>query len=140
MLETILSHLHNRFIAPGGARRGTFRIVSGMLQADFIENGQYYRIVGSVFNDGLHRRGYEGFKELRDESFTGEIWPLAIPKEVIKLSEEISVYCEKNPETDKVSESFGGYSYTRGTDGNGGVSGGWQAAYRARLNRWKKVG
>lgn len=140
MLETVLYHLHNWFEIRGAARAGTFSIVSGALDIDFVADGQYYRIVGSVFNDGLHRRGDKDFRELRDETFVGEIWPLAIPKAVVKLSEEIASYCEKNPPTDKVSESFGGYSYTRGTDGNGGVSGGWQTAFRGRLNLWKKVG
>lgn len=139
MLETVLNHLHNWFPVAGGARAGTFIIVSGSLPLANVLDGQYYKIEGSVFNDGLHKYGDEENK-LTDETFTGRIIPLAIPKAVIKLSEDISEWCKSNPVSDKISESFDGYSYTRGTDGNGGISGGWQAAFRSRLNAWKKVG
>lgn len=137
MLETVLNHLHNWFEIRGAARAGTYSIVSGALALDFMKTGQYYKIEGSVFNDGLHRYPDE---TLVDETFTGFIIPLAIPKAVKDLATEIKTYCDKNPPSDMVSESFGGYSYTRGTDGNGRVTGGWQAAFRDRLNLWKKVG
>lgn len=140
MLEAILRHLHNWFPVYGAARTGEFEIVSGELHADFLKQGQYYRIIGSVFNDGLHRYPFEEGNSLVDEVFKGEIWPLAIPREVISLSKEIEEYREKNPATDKVSESFGGYSYSRGTDGNGAASGGWTLAFRKELNCWRKVG
>lgn len=139
MLETILEHLHNWFPARDGVRCGAFRIVSGAPEDVAIKPGQYYRIKGSIFNDGLHKLGDET-DILTDENFIGEVWALAIPKTVIKLADEIKVWCESNPVSDKISESFDGYSYTRGTDGNGGASGGWQAAFRPRLNAWKKVG
>lgn len=139
MLETVLNHLHNWFPVAGGARAGTFIIVSGSLPLTNVLDGQYYKIEGSVFNDGLHKYG-DAEDKLTDETFTGRIIPLAIPKTVIKLADEIKVWCESNPVSDKISESFDGYSYTRGTDGNGGASGGWQAAFRSRLNAWKKVG
>lgn len=138
MLETVLMHLHNWFEIRGAARAGTFSIVSGMLPLEFMRDGQYYRIEGSTFNDGLHR--YGDFDDvLEDETFVGFVTPLAVPKSVVTLADEIKVYCEKNPVTDKISESFGGYSYQRGTDGNGRVTGGWQTAFRDRLNLWKKV-
>ena len=136
MLETILSYLHNWF--PSKKQRGAFEIVSGALDADFIREGQYYRIIGSVFNDGLHQMG-DIDDTLTDEAFDGEVWALAVPKIVVSLAERIRDYREKNPETDKVSESFGGYSYSRGAGADGSASGGWQAAFRSELNRWKKV-
>lgn len=139
MLETVLNHLHNWFPVTGAARAGTFIIVSGKIKLDHVLEGQYYKIEGSVFNDGLHKYGDES-DVLMEETFTGRIIPLAIPKTVIKLADEIKAWCESNPASDKISESFDGYSYTRGTDGNGGASGGWQAAFRSRLNAWKKVG
>ena len=136
MLETVLTHLHNWFEIRGAARAGTFSIVSGALVLDFVQEGQYYRIEGSVFNDGLHRYGDRD--GLTDETFVGVVTPLAIPKAVKELAGEIKEYCEKNPETDKISESFGGYSYTRETDENGRAAG-WKVKFRERLNLWKKV-
>ena len=141
MLETVLLHLNNFFEVRGAARYGVCSIVSGVLETDMdvtLLEGQYYLIEGSVFNDGLHKVCEADC--LRDEVFTGTITPLAIPKKVIELSKEIEKWCKDNPVTDKVSESFGGYSYTRGGGRNGETaSGGWQTAFSERLNAWKKV-
>lgn len=137
MLETVLNHLHNWFEIRGAARTETFSIVSGALKADFLLDGQYYRITGSVFNDGLHRYPYDEEDYLMDETFNGTIVPLAIPKSVIQITEKIKTWCDANPQTDKVSESFDGYSYTKGDAG--ADESGWQAVFRKELNAWKKV-
>ena len=140
MLETVLSHLHNWFPVKGAVRCGEFEIVSGELSVDFLMPGQYFRIKGSVFNDGLHRYPYDDVNSLVDEVFTGEIWPLAVPKAVVELSQEIAEYRKNNPDTDKVSESFGGYAYTRAQTTRGGTSttGGWTAVFASRLSAYRR--
>lgn len=154
MLETILSDIHNWFPVPHAQRAGSFEIVSGTLKADFLLPGQYYRIIGSMFNDGLHRFGYDGrmragdgaqdvhpkMRALVDETFNGSVIPLAIPYAVIELAHEISEWRASNPDTDKVSESFGGYSYSRGQSTTNGTTttGGWQAVFGNRLNKWRR--
>lgn len=136
MLEAMLTHLHNWFPSRNGKHAGAFVIASGVLSPDIgLVSGQYYRIRGSVFNDGLHR--IDGGEALTDEAFTGEVWALAIPKAVQELAEEIAAWRESNPDTDKTSESFGGYSYSRAQNASGGV-GGWQAAFASRLNAWRR--
>lgn len=140
MLETVLNHLHNWFPVTGAARAGTFIIVSGTLTLRNVLDGQYYKIEGSVFNDGLHKYGDPNDK-LMDETFTGRVVPLAIPKAVIALAEKIGQWAAENPVSDKNSESFGGYSYSKGGAGTQGAdTGGWQVAFRKELNQWKKVG
>lgn len=135
MLEAILTHLHNWFPAKGGKHAGSFVIASGVISPDIgLFPGQYYRIRGSALNDGLH---YVGESALTDEAFDGEVWALAIPRAVQELAGEIAAWVEKNPETDKVSESFGGYSYSRAQNASGGV-GGWQSAFAGRLNAWRR--
>lgn len=135
MLEAVLTHLHNWFPAKNGKHAGAFMIASGVLSPDIgLVPGQYYRIRGSTFNDGLH---YVGESALTDEAFEGEVWALAIPRAVQELAGDIAAWVEKNPETDKVSESFGGYSYSRAQNASGGV-GGWQAAFAGRLNAWRR--
>ena len=135
MLEEMLTHLNNWFPAKDGKHVGAFVIASGVLSPDIgLLPGQYYRIRGSTFNDGLH---YVGESALTDEAFEGEVWALAIPRTVQELAGEVAAWVEKNPETDKVSESFGGYSYSRAQNASGGV-GGWQAAFAGRLNAWRK--
>ena len=136
MLEAVLTHLHNWFPARNGKHAGAFVIASGALSPDIgLVSGQYYRIIGSVFNDGLHCAG-DG-EALTDEEFDGEVWALCIPKAVQELAEEIAAWRESNPETDKTSESFGGYSYSRAQNASGGA-GGWQAAFAGRMNAWRR--
>lgn len=130
--------MHNWFIIPGAARCGTFEVVSGTLDADFLRWDQYFLVEGSVFNDGLHR--YPAVN-MQDEVFCGTVYPMAIPRAVINLTEKIEKWCENNPVSDKVSESFGGYSYTKGGSGTQRAdTGGWQTAFRKELSHWKKVG
>lgn len=138
MLEAVLSHIHNWFPVKNGRHAGTFTIVSGAPQVGFLAQGQLYRIRGSVFSDGLHRYGDEA--PLREETFDGEVWALAVPPAVVSLANEIAEYNAKNPASDKTSESFGGYSYTRGgASSTGGASaGGWQFAYASRLRPYMR--
>ena len=140
MLEEVLAHIHNWFQV--GIYPGKYTIRDGGIALPFLQNGQYFRIVGSVFNDGLHRYGPE-MEALTDETFDGAVWALAIPKAVINLADEIAAWQEKYKdaaESPYSSESFGGYSYTKngGANENGG-SGGWQAVFRGRLNLYRKL-
>ena len=64
MLEAVLTHLRNWF--PVRCDAGTFTIASGIPDVDFLRPGQYYRIRGSVFSDGLHV--YQSGETLADET------------------------------------------------------------------------
>lgn len=140
MLEQVLTHIHNWFQV--GIYPGTYTIEDGCITLPFLRDGQYFRIVGSVFNDGLHRYGPD-MEALTDESFDGSVWALAIPKAVIDLAGEISDWQKRYGEVVEspyTSESFGGYSYSKASGANeSGGSGGWQAAFRARLNPYRKL-
>lgn len=124
---------------------GTFTITDGNIDVDFLLPGQYFRIVGSVFSDGVYQYPAQ---ELPSETFTGAIWALAIPKEVLQLDEEISAWRAKYEEIDSdamspyVSESFGGYSYSKGASNStasGGSTTSWKSAFKPRLNLWRKI-
>lgn len=139
MLEQILEHLHNYFVVPNGVHEGVFTITDGKVELPFLQKGQYFRICGSVFNDGLHQYTDGLALHLADETFDGTVWALAIPKSVLDLAAEIEAWEEKNAaETPFVSESFGGYSYSRATNANGQPAG-WQDVFRARLNPYRKL-
>ena len=141
MLENVLSHLKNWFLVPDGVHSGTFTILNGYFELPFMQDGQYYRICGSVFNDGLHKYG-DASDILTDEEFTGTIWALAIPKAVIDLAEEIEEWQKKNGEASQspfTSESFGGYSYSKATDSVTGAPATWQTVFRPQLNQWRKA-
>lgn len=140
MLEQVLHYMKNWFPVSDGQHYGTFAIENGGVNLPFLKSGQYFRVVGSVFNDGVHKYG-EGLA-LTDETFTGSIWALAVPKEVVDLAAEIEAWNEKNAKIvtgPYQSESFGGYSYTLKADGGaeGGTS--WQSTFAGRLNQWRKL-
>lgn len=141
MLENVLSHLKNWFLVSDGVHVGTYKISNGHLEIPFLQNGQYYRICGSIFNDGLHKYG-DTSDILTDEEFSGTIWALAIPKTVIDLAKEISEWQNKNGEAVQspfASESFGGYSYTKATDAATGANATWETVFRVKLNKYRKA-
>ena len=139
MLEQVLMNIRNWFSVDGGIYSGTFTIKDGGIALPFLANGQYFRICGSVFNDGLHQYPED---DLTDETFNGTIWALAIPKAVIELADEIQKWQEKNGEASVSpyqSESFGGYSYSKATDAETGGAVTWQSAFKKQLSAWRKI-
>ena len=139
MLEQVLVNIRNWFPVKGGIHAGTFTIKDGGVTLPFLADGQYFRICGSVFNDGLHL--YPA-TDLVDEEFSGAIWELSIPPAVIELSDEISKWQEKNGEASTSpyqSESFGGYSYSKATDAKTGGAVTWQSAFKQQLGVWRKI-
>ena len=139
MLEQVLMHLNNWFLVPGGIHEGTYTIEDGGIAMRFLANGQYFRICGSVFNDGLHQ--YPA-SDLKAETFDGTVWALAVPQAVIDLSTEIESWQTKNGDASVSpyqSESFGGYQYSKATDSASGGAVTWQSAFRSRLNAWRKL-
>ena len=139
MLEQVLMNIRNWFTVDGGIYSGTFTIKDGGIALPFLANGQYFRICGSVFNDGLHQYPED---DLTDETFNGTIWALAIPKAVIELADEIGKWQEKNGEAASSpfsSESFGGYSYSKSTDAETGGAVTWQSAFKQQLSAWRKI-
>ena len=119
---------------------GVFTVENGTIDlSNFVQEGQYFRIVGSVFNDGVYQ--YPAYN-LTDESFDGAIWPMAVPPAVVGLASEIGEWVGKygtvinSPFT---SESWNGYSYTKASGDAGGGSATWQSTFAKRLNQWRKI-
>ena len=141
MLETVLTHLKNWFVVPRGVHEGIYKIENSSLELPFLQDGQYYRICGSVFNDGLHKYG-DSADRLQDETFSGTVWALAIPKTVVELSENIEEWQKKNGDavaSPYSSESFGGYSYTKATDSATGDVATWETVFRSQLNPYRQI-
>lgn len=123
---------------------GTFTIEDGQIDVPdgSLQSGQYFRIVGSVFNDGVHK--YDDIETLTDEVFRGAIWSMAVPPAVVDLSERISEWVTKygdSVSSPYSSESFGGYSYSKANSGQGNASSvpTWQGVFASELNRWRKI-
>lgn len=132
MIDEICASLHNYFavdIVPG-----EYTVNDGEITLPFLAAGQFFRVVGSVFCDGVYRCGD---KLPADETFDGAIWAMAIPPTLEELAAEIEEWKQKNAEvinSPYQSESFGGYSYTKGSD-----SASWHGVFAKRLNRWRKL-
>ena len=134
MIDEICASLHNYFamdIVPG-----EYTVNDGEITLPFLAAGQFFRVVGSVFCDGVYRCGD---KLPADETFDGAIWAMAIPPALEAIAAEIEEWKAKNADvlaSPYQSESFGGYSYSKGTGSN---SASWQGAFASRLNRWRKI-
>lgn len=123
---------------------GNVVIEDGNVQTDLLQDGQYFRIVGSVFNDGVYQYPQ---RQLKDEVYHGGLWAMAIPAEVIALNAEIDAWKDKYMSLDGEamspyqSESFGGYSYTKasGNSSSGRSTAGWQDIFKSKLDRWRKL-
>lgn len=138
MLTELCAELRNYFEVPNGRHFGKFEISGGSIAPlDFLQEGQYFRIVGSVFNDGVYQ--YPA-TSLTDEVFEGAVWAMAVPPSIISLAAEIKTYNESDAGKASLytSESFGGYSYTKATDANGAPIG-WRKAFASRLSKWRKL-
>lgn len=144
MLDEICGYLRNWFVVPDGIRVDTYTVADGKLTLPFLTEGQYFRVIGSVFNDGVYKYGSED-TVLTDETFHGAVWALAIPPAVVSIAGEIEKWNTDNAAalaSPYQSESFGGYSYTKagagsGSDGQQTVT--WRNVFAARLARWRKI-
>ena len=136
MLGNVLAYLRNYF--PARKWYGTYVVSNGSIELPEMQDGQYFRIIGSVFNDGVYKYPVD---TLDDEIFTGSIWALAVPKDVVELAAEIKEWQKKTGEKASgpfQSESFGGYSYTLKSGSDESVTS-WQNAFKSRLNTWRKI-
>lgn len=127
---------------------GTFTISGhNITPLDFIQQGQYFRIVGSSMNDGVYCNDAESLAILTDETFSGAIWEMSVPRSFLKLCEDINSWRIKNESADSSnmspfnSESFAGYSYSKGagSSANGGQSVSWQGQFAKRMNAWRRI-
>ena len=105
---------------------GTFTIESGQIDLPdgSLQSGQYFRIVGSVFNDGVHKYDPESESQLVDEVFEGAIWSMAVPPAVVDLSGRINTWVEQYGDSvsspyQSMSEAFGDYSRSWSKSGSG---------------------
>ena len=140
-IEDICRELNNWFDV--GRAFGDFEITEeGLTSFGLdVEVGQYYRIIGSIFNDGVYKVGEEAI--FVPEKFSGAVWAMAVPPAVIALCDEIDAYAEKY--ADQInspfqSESFGGYSYTKASGYSSGSNpSGWRSVFAGQLNKWRKI-
>lgn len=119
---------------------GKFAINCGNIAPlDFLQEGQYFRIIGSVFNDGVYQYPCG---TLTDEIFEGAVWAMNVPPAFIALTEKIKDWCENNKgitESPYSGENYpNGYSYTVAT-GSDGLSVKWEDVFKKEIAQWRKL-
>lgn len=136
IIDEICAECKNYFTV--GTFYDTFTITDGEISlSSSIKDGQYFRIVGSLFNDGVYQAHTS---DLIDETFDGAVWAMAVPPNVVALAAEIEEYnkSEAAQISPYTSESFGGYSYSRNTDSNG-LPIQWKTVFANKLNRYRRI-
>ena len=145
LLEEVLTHIHNWFVRET-VEVEACGIEGGALPTELTDkmlDGQWYRVQGSYLNDGLHLNPDD---TLLDETFSGTVSLLAVPRPLLVVVEDIAAWQDANGSVSDgpyASESFGGYTYTLKTS-NGAQNGpqglsGWRLAFADRLNPWRKI-
>ena len=136
MLEKMCAECRNYFVS--NIRFGIFKIKDGAIEPlDFLQEGQYFRIVGSVLNDGVYQ--YQT-SELTDEVFDGTIWAMSVPPSFIALASDIEEYnkSDAGKASPYISENFGGYSYTKATNSKGQPAT-WKEVFASELNNYRRI-
>ena len=147
MLTQICAEIKNYFCKKEDVIIGDFEIVNGNIVPSIsLASGQYFRIVGSIFNDGVHSDS----DTLSDEGkFHGAVWIMSPPKDFLDLVAEIEAWQEKYGGVESAnmspyqSESFFGYSYSKGSGGSSSAGASsvptWQSTYASRLKRFRRI-
>lgn len=141
-LTEICEYLNNYW--PVSKAKGHYVIANKTIALPQLQDGQYFRILGSVFNDGVHK--YPA-TDLVNEEFDGVIWAMAVPGTVIALASDIAEWVKQygDPNSPAMSpmqsESFQNYSYTKasGSNAEGTDSTTWQGAFASRLNKYRRL-
>lgn len=161
MLTELCEYLRNWFVEDRDMHIGKITITGGEIKItardDLVWSGaeesivpatnQYFRVAGSIFNDGVHQ--YPD-TNMVNETFEGAIWLMRIPPAVLALADDIAAWKAKYMTLGSLymspynSESFSGYSYSKSGAGanaasNGSGLDGWQAVFADRLSPWRKI-
>jgi len=135
----VMKHIHNFFTKPDKIVEGKWKIENGALSLPFLREGQYYLIEGSDFNDNKVHQYDDEYDGLTDEEFTGYVIPLYVPAEFTETCTRIGEYMTKHKNDDGyTSESFGGYSYSKGTHADGTPIS-WADVFKQELSVWRKI-
>lgn len=142
-LNLICEYLNNFFWRQ--KIEGIFSIADGSVVIPALKEGQYYRILGSIFNEGIH---IYPSSDLTDEEFKGQVWAMVIPQDIIALASDLHDWLEQygvvgsealSPYT---SESFNGYSYSKSAGGDSSSATGsnsWQSVFASRLIPYRRT-
>lgn len=147
MIDEICGEIRNYFVYKDDKVFGDFQVVNGALVPSVNIPSDYIRIVGSRKNNGVHKVSEMTLKD--EPTFHGAIWFMNPPDEFLAIVEEIKAWQAKHGDIDSPamspfnSESFGGYSYSKGypSVGSAGSASGadWRSVYASRLKQYRRI-
>ena len=164
-IESVCGEIHNFFET--SKEIGDYTIDGGGLSLPFLSVGQFFRIIGSKFNDGVYiysdeylirdaswddilndypnwmsvadkEWGELKHTELIDESFHGAICPMAIPRAFLELTKEIDEYIGSDASKASPYVSENIGGHYSYTKAKPSDNA-WQNVFSAKLKRWRKV-
>lgn len=146
MLTEICAKLNNYFSKDSDKAFGKFSVSDGKISPPIhLEPGQYYRVCGSIFNDGVHQ---DSDVLIDEPEFDGAIWKMRVPADLIEIAQEMAAWNDKYSNVDSPnmspysSESFGGYTYSKAqgyASTGGGMLNNVFSVYDARLAPYRKI-
>lgn len=147
MIGEICAEIKNYFVYEGDRYIGDWVIFNGVISPVLELPTDYIRIQGSRLNDGVHKVSE---MQLIDEAFHGAISIMSPPSHFLSLCDEIAEWQAKNGVVDSAnmspfsSESFGGYSYSKGTLSSVSSSIGqivptWKNVFASRLKQYRRI-
>jgi len=146
MIGQVCAYIHNYFNEDPVTGKaliypGKYTIQDGSITLPFLQYGQYFRVFGSKFNDGVHEYG----DALTDETFEGVIWEMRPPQAFLDMVAEIEDWMDKYGDTMhnpyQSEDVIGVYRYTKMTTGKvtGDYIATWQNVYKDQLKEWRKL-
>ena len=96
MIGQVCAECKNYFVQPDvDIHVSNYTVSNGQIgPVPFLKDGQYYRIVGSFMNDGVYKRGTDDL-DLADEEFYGAVWAMRVPREFVKLVDDITALIDR---------------------------------------------
>lgn len=129
--------------------KGTFTISgNAFVSPDFtLKSGQYFRIVGSDLNDGVYCNKPASMALLNDETFTGQVWLMAVPRAFVALCDNAAAWRAKYEAVGGAnmspfqSESVQGvYNYSKGSTGSGNSAAiTWQSQFGKFFAAYRRI-
>ena len=69
--------------------------LSELITKGALQDGQFFRLSGSVFNDDVYQFSTSTPNDMTDETFEGILWPMSVPREVTSLLSDINLWISK---------------------------------------------
>lgn len=164
-IESLCAEAHNYFET--SKEINDYAIENGIISLPFLSENQFFRIVGSKFNDGIYiysenfiirdatwedvlsdhpdwkalsEKDWGNIKHyaLTDEEFHGGIWPMRMPRAFLSLAKEVHEYNLSEASKPSPYASENISGHYSYTKGSPSDNA-WQNVFRSKLNRWRKV-